>query len=68
MIPNWIYSNLSTPYALLNSLGNYLFIVFENSPSVIFEELCDYSQNGMVCANIKVGIRPVIEVSKDKLK
>ena len=68
VIPNWIYSNLSTPYALLNSLGNYLFTVFENSPSVIFEELCDYSQNGWVCENTEVGIRPVIEVSKDKLK
>ena len=69
VIPEWIYSNLTTPNALLNSMGNYHIGVLEDSPSVIFEILCDYNNNhGINCENTEFGIRPVIEVSKDKLK
>ena len=59
VISEWIYSNLGTSYALLNSFGKYYFALFEKTPSVIIDPLYEKEE---------VAIRPVIEVSKDKLK
>lgn len=61
--PSWLASNLDSKvtgshwYALLTSLGNGMYATIDDSPSVMLSTIND-----------STGIRPVIEVSKDKLK
>ena len=62
--PSWLASNLDSQvtgshwyYALLTSLGNGMYATIDDSPSVMLNTI-----------NYPTGIRPVIEVSKDKLK